>query len=90
MDKKTFAEKENDYTNLDWIFEHGKELVNGEKRFKREIAETLFRCISSHGMMPRGEAILYLRNLIMVREYAKPFLEKNDKIGWLNFCKNFN
>ncbi len=90
MSKKTFTEKENDYTNLDWIFEHGEEIVNGKRRFSFRIAETLFGCISDHNMMPHGESIFYLRNMIMVREYAKPFLEKNDKIGWLNFCKNFN
>jgi len=73
-------------SNLDWIFEHGNEVI--EKPYGACI-QSLANCF---GLMDlwgeRGEGIDYDSNHAQTLSLAKSFLENNDKDGWLNACKN--
>ena len=88
--KKEKAETEKRESNLDWIFEHGQEIVNG-KEFSGNVAAALFQCLMPGRSMwgSNGEGFVYYINAMQTFEYAKPYLEKNDKAGWLLFATTF-
>ena len=73
--------------NLNWVFLHGKEVI--AEMYSASI-HSLANCLDltvddmwgSH-----GEGFVYMENTLRILELAAPFLEKNDKKGWVEFCK---
>ena len=87
--KKEMDEADARESDLDWIFEHGKEIAEG-KGYTGTIAKTLFRCLTDRSIWgTRGEGYVFYMNALAVHDYAKPFLENNDKKGWLEWADNF-
>jgi hypothetical protein len=72
--------------DLDWVFENGPGVLEGASGASVEalavslgITESLW---GSH-----GEYFNYYTNAIAILSMAKPFLEKKDKEGWLQYCE---
>lgn len=87
--KKEMDEANARESDLDWIFEHGKEIAKGEG-YTGTVAETLYHCLTDRDIWgTRGEGIVFYMNALAVHDYAKPFLENNDKKGWLEWADNF-
>ncbi len=72
--------------DIDWIFNHGKEVV--EKPHGSSI-ETLAKCFglnNLYGNGIRGESFEYLNNASIILGMAKPYLLTGDKVGWMKMC----
>jgi hypothetical protein len=73
--------------DLDWIFSHGKEIIkNGAEGATIEALAQCLEVTNLWGM--NGEGMNYYLNAITILQIAKPWLETNDKKGWLEFVKN--
>jgi len=71
-------------SNLDWIFSNGQSVI--ESAHGATIA-ALAKCFGLENLWgSHGEGFVYYKNALFTLGLAKPFLEKNDKAGWLNFC----
>jgi hypothetical protein len=71
--------------DLDWIFEHGDEVL--DKKYGAS-AEALAACFGLHDLWGNsGEGFVYYDNVIMTLIVASLFLRNKDKQGWLNYCK---
>lgn len=71
--------------DIDWIFTHGKEVL------KSAHGATLRTLAANLGIDDLwgtgGEGFNYYANAMQILSIAKPFLEKNDKEGWIYFAK---
>lgn len=81
-DEKKVEEKMK--SNLDWIFENGKKVAKSPHGAS---IEALAKCLGFNNLWPGGEGITYLQNYITVLEMAPPYLESEDKQGWLDFSE---
>jgi len=72
-------------SDLDWIFNNGKDVLEGAHG---ATVEALAKCFGLTNLWgSRGEGVTYYYNSLATLEMAKPYLEKGDKEGWLNHCK---
>ena len=71
--------------DIDWIFAHGKEVL------ERTHGATIGTLAAELGITnlwgSHGEGFVYYQNAMQILLLAKPFLENNDKEGWLIFAK---
>ena len=71
--------------DLDWIFKNGKEVL---KSTHGATVSTLAKCLGCSNLWgSNGEGFVYYQNAMAIMMMAKPFLEKDDKSGWLSFSK---
>lgn len=70
-------------SELDWIFEHGKEVILHPHG--ASIA-ALGECFGLTNIWGSGEGFIYYENAMLILNFATPFLEKGDKTGWLARC----
>ncbi|MGL4233203.1 MAG: hypothetical protein ACRDAM_15905 [Casimicrobium sp.] len=83
--KKDEAEAEKLASDLDWIFANGAQVL--EKTHGATIA-SLSRCIGIKKPWGKnGEGITWYANAWWTITLARPFLEANDKTGYLKFCE---
>ncbi len=72
-------------SDLDWIFAHGKEVLDSAHG---ATVSALAKCFGLTDLWgSRGEGITYYSNARATLAMAKPFLEAGDKEGWLCHCK---
>jgi len=72
-------------SNLDWIFENSEEVIKNPMGCS---IESLANCLGLTNLWgSKGEGITYYINAQMTLLIAKPFLEKKDKEGWLEYCE---
>jgi hypothetical protein len=72
-------------SNLDWIFNNGKEVL---RRPSGASIEALARSIGINNLWgSHGEGFIYIMNSLAVIDLARKFLENNDKSGWLLFAE---
>lgn len=72
-------------SDLDWIFSHGKEVI--EHPYGSSVAE-LAKCFGLTNLWGKnGEGYDYYINSLGTMKMATPFLEAGDKTGWLEYCK---
>ncbi|MGL4233757.1 MAG: hypothetical protein ACRCWJ_20485 [Casimicrobium sp.] len=84
--KKEEAEAEKIAGDLDWIFANGTQVL--EKTHNATI-ESLSRCIGIKRLWgTNGEGVTWYANAWWTLALAKPFLETNDKAGYLKFCEH--
>lgn len=68
-------------SNLDWIFDHGQDVV---KEPKGASVQALFSAIGGGSLWGRnGEGINYFENSAKTMFLAEPYLVAGDKAGWL-------
>lgn len=71
--------------DIDWIFAHGEEVLKGAHG--ATIAELAKGIGITNLWGIHGEGFVYYQNAMFVLEMAKPYLETNDKEGWLKHCE---
>ena len=72
------------HSDLDWIFDHGKEVL---KEAHGATVAALAACFGLTNLWGSGgEGFTYYVNAMNTLERARPFLEANDKDGWLIAC----
>lgn len=72
-------------SDLDWIFQNGLSVLKGASGSS---VESLASCLGITNLWgSSGEGYVYYMNAMKVLSLAKPYLEKNDKDGWITFCK---
>lgn len=72
-------------SDLDWIFSNGPAVA--EKGYSASIA-ALAECFGMTNLWGKsGEGFVYYQNALATLELARPYLESNDKDGWLRQCK---
>ena len=83
---KKEKKKENDlHSNLDWIFENGQQVL---KSADGATVSSLAKCLGVDNLWgSNGEGFVYYQNAMNILSIAKPYLEKNDKNGWLKFVE---
>ena len=72
-------------SDLDWIFANGKHVLENTHGSSISALAECFGLTNLWGS--HGEGFVYYQNAMQTLLMAKPYLEKNDKIGWLTFCK---
>jgi hypothetical protein len=71
-------------SNIDWIFSHGKEVL--EEPHEASIS-TLAKCFGLTNLWgSHGEGFVYFQNAQQTLALASFFLDKGDKEGWLKRC----
>ena len=84
------CDEEDSSPSLEWIFEHGNEIVSGNA-CSWEVPEVLFHCLypdkSLWGI--GGEFYAAACNTQWVVSQAAQFLKHNDLDGWLKFAEEF-
>lgn len=73
------------HSDLDWIFENGKEVLNKGYSASLTALGKNFGMDSLWGN--NGEGITYFTRSMQVMEFTKPFLETGDKKGFLKLCQ---
>lgn len=78
-------------SDLDWIFSHGKEVIN-RSTYDVVSVLALAKClnINEKDLLGGGEAFAFLGNVTNIMITAVPYLLKGDKEGWLEFCRTRN
>ena len=71
--------------DIDWIFSHGEEVLKGAHG--ATIAELAKGIGITNLWGNHGEGFVYYQNAMFVLGMAKPYLETNDKEGWLKYCE---
>lgn len=72
-------------SNLDWIFRHGREVLDND--YNASI-EALARCFGLTNLWgSHGEGVTYVKNARRTLSLAHDYLINNDKNGWLDKCK---
>ena len=88
--KKWESEKkaeEKQKSNLDWIFDNGKDVLNSAHG---ATVSALAKCLGCSNLWgSHGEGFVYYQNAMAVLKIAKPFLKKSDKSGWITFSKEY-
>ena len=72
-------------SNLDWIFSHGEEVLDNKYGASVGALAACFGVTNLWGR--RGEGITYYSNMMETLLLAKPFLQSEDKVGWLKKAK---
>ena len=74
-------------SDLDWIFENGKDIVSAFPGYHGSTTSALGKCIGIDNMWgSHGEGFVFHENSIRVLRLVEPFLITGDKQGWLDFC----
>jgi len=74
-------------SNLDWIFKNGISVL---KSAHGSTVSALASCLGCSNLWgSHGEGFVYYQNARSVLAMAKPFLEKSDKVGWLEFSEEY-
>lgn len=73
-------------SNLDWIFSHGPEVLENSHGASIGALAQCFGLESLWGSS--GEGMEYFANAELTMQAAKPYLEANDKEGWLEEAEN--
>ena len=72
-------------SDLDWIFENSKQIL---KEARGSTMQALADCLNFGSLWgSRGEGLNFYINSMAIFGLAKPFLESNNKSGWLEFCQ---
>ena len=72
-------------SNPDWIFSNGKGALKGASN---ATLTYLGNCLGVSNLWGSyGEGWSYYCNAMKILTVAKPYLIKNDKDGWIKFCK---
>lgn len=72
--------------DIDWIFINGKDVLNHSHGAS---IKTLAKHLGITNLWgSRGEGFVYVQNAALVLKIAEPYLQTNDKAGWLKFSKN--
>jgi hypothetical protein len=71
--------------DLDWIFGHGKEVLEHGYGASMQTLASCFGCTNLWGS--RGEGYVYFTRAMATREMAAPYLRNGDKAGWLAHCE---
>ena len=80
-EKKKIDQLESD---LDWIFSHGDDVL---KSASGSSVNALASCLGLTDLWgSKGEGLTYYSNAYAILNLAMPFLDKNDKKGWLEKC----
>lgn len=75
------------HSDLDWIFSHGPELLKG---CNGASISKLASCLGVHNLWgSHGEGFVYYQNAMQCLAICAPFLEKNDRAGFEQFCKQY-
>jgi len=85
--KKEEKEQNKIESDLNWIFKNGKSVL---KSASGSTVIALSNClgVSEDDLCGSyGEGFVFYENGLTVLMLAKPFLQKGDKTGWLNFCR---
>jgi len=72
-------------SDLNWIFAHGPEVLESTHGATVQALASCFGIDNLWGS--RGEGFVWHQNAMQTMIIAKPFLEKGDKDGWLQLCK---
>lgn len=72
-------------SDLDWIFENGSEVLAGPHGSSIQALANCFGLTNLWGS--QGEGYVWHLNAAKTMNLATPFLETNDKEGWLKLCK---
>lgn len=84
--KKEKIERDEVYSNFDWIFNNGREVL--EERHMASI-KALAKDLGINNLWgAMGEGITYFANTSRVLRLAEPFLLKGDKKGWKEFVNS--
>lgn len=84
--KKEEKEEKRLHSDLDWIFANGKSVLHSASG---ATIKTLADCVGVGNLWgPHGEGFVYYQNAMAILHLAKPFLESNDKAGWIAFAEN--
>ncbi len=82
---KARHERDNQQSDLDWIFSNGTKVLGCPSSAS---IEALALCLGVTNLWgSRGEGITYSINSMRVMALAEPFLKTGDKESWLEFCK---
>ena len=73
--------------DIDWIFKNCKEVLKNPHGSTISTLAKYLGCTNLWGS--HGEGFVYYQNAMTVLSIAKPFLEKEDKAGWIEFAKKF-
>jgi hypothetical protein len=84
-DKAKAEEKQK--SNLDWIFKNGASVLKSAHGATVSALASCLGCSNLWGS--HGEGFVYYQNAMAVLLMSKPFLEKSDKLGWLEFSKEY-
>ncbi len=80
--KKKAKKLEKLESDLDWIFERGK-----QDTYSGSTVSALAECFGLTNLWgSRGEGVTYYMNSLATIDLAAPFLDKHDKEGWLAYC----
>lgn len=71
--------------DLDWVFANGNEVLAAAHGAS---IQALADCFGLTNLWGNGEGITYHVNAMNTLAMAKPYLENNDKAGWIAHCKN--
>jgi len=81
-------EEADEKSDLDWIFSHGKEVL---ERPHGASVQALANCFGLTNLWgSRGEGIVYYENMARTLSAAAPFLVAGDKAAWLSACQKTN
>ena len=75
------------HSDLDWIFENGKEVAKSPSGATLEKLYSMLRDGSMWGR--NGEGITWQSNANTVHSWVFPYLMTNDKQGWIDTAKAF-
>lgn len=73
--------------NLDWIFEHGEDVIANGYPYSVEALAVTLGCDNLWG--DKGEGFTYYQNARGVLDLALPFLETGDQGSWLSFASAY-
>jgi hypothetical protein len=74
------------YSDIDWIFQNGKKVI---EKYHGATAKALGRILGIQNMYgPSGEGFVFMQNAQMIMSVSRPYLEKNDKAGFIDMAKN--
>lgn len=74
-------------SDLDWIFEHGKDVAENTTGAS---IEALAKCCGINNLWgSRGEFITYRYNASMILSAARPYLLAGAKMAWIKFGNDF-
>lgn len=72
-------------SDLDWIFTHGEDVIKNPHGASVQGLANCFGLTNLWGSS--GEGFVYYANAMATLKMAKPFLQTNDRAGWLEYCQ---
>jgi hypothetical protein len=73
-------------SDIDWIFDNSKDVLASPSGASIEALAKCMGVTSDDMWGERGEGFVWYQNAIAVLSLAKPYLERQDKAGWLEHC----